>query len=154
MALVKLFLKNSLAKFWDENDPSFAGFPADTGQAAFLWGEAIGAYTASLTPPSTTLLLAKENLKKSLFLVFEKKTHNVELLANAFDRYAIDIGAGMAPNFTFTPPVPFPIESIVSIGLSVNTSRDALLVWVDAIDAWIRTATATNTSTDATILWS
>lgn len=154
MALLKSTLEAEMSKFWDRTSPNFEGHPNDFGQAAYLWSEAISKYMLALTPPSKTQVAAKQALKLDLNLVFASQTNSVNIFGVAFDKYADAIGVGMAPEFTFTPPVSFPINTIVTVGKSTTTMKEGLGVWVDAIDSWIRTATATPNSGGSPILWS
>ncbi len=98
MTLVKATLKQGLlAAYTNVGDTAAA--------CANAIGDAVGAYAASVVPPSLAVAAATMALKAALAGAFSAGPgQGLALAETAFTAFGAAVGVGMAPGFTATPP--------------------------------------------------
>lgn len=129
---------------------------ATIAACATLWADATESYAAAIEPPSTGVSSAAAALETALVSAFGNSdaASTASAMEAAFAQFAATVGAGMAPAFTATPPPgevgfaglfapPFPA-----------THAEAAADVSSAIDAWMRTGTATPSGGGAPVNWS
>ena len=164
MALLKQTFRDSISRIWLPESDRFVGRPKEPTTAAFHWAQAFGDYFLQVTPSSTTVFAARVSLSTSLARVFSRNRDDARRMGEALDRFALAVAGGMQPAFTATPPIPFPVEALVEAArlLPWRTTPSGpqpdypsgLALWVDAVDAWARTGTATSNGSGGVIPWS
>lgn len=154
MALISTLLKSEFEKFWDQESPSFEGFPENEVDAAVKWADAINQYASAVIPVSTTSELAKTSLLTLLSTISNVSQNGIAVLPSAFASYAAQLALGMQPAFTGTPPaIPINFSSLYALGLSGASNSECLDEFVSLVHAWFKTGIAVNNSTLATINW-
>lgn len=115
---------------------------ATAAACAASWASAFGSYAGSLVPASTTVAAAQATLQSALAAAFASPSAAAAMDAG-FQAAAATIGAGMLPTFAAVPP-PSPIgwASVLAEPYSATAAAAATKVSA-AIDAWMKTGTAT-----------
>ncbi len=128
--------------------------PADSaGGCAQAWADAMGDYAATVVPPSTTVVLAKQALAAALAGAFASPTA-APGMESAFATFAVSVGAGMAPAFVAAPP-PSPVGFASLFAQPPPATHAAAAAALAArVQAWMVTATATPAAGGAPIPWS
>lgn len=125
---------------------------ATIADCAQLWANAIQSYAAPVAPPSATVAAAGALLATQLAAAF-----GLPAAASAMDAamtsFAATVGAGMAPAFVAVPP-PAPVNFALLFAEPYPTTAAEFGQRVgSAIDAWMRTGTATPALGGAPIPW-
>jgi hypothetical protein len=132
-----------------------ATMPKDIAAAASDWATAVDNYASSVVPPSTTAAAAKSAFQSIMMGVDPNTQNGIPLLIAAFTAYATQLGLGMAPTFTGTPPpLPLNIVPVTILGLNGGSADDCAALFATITDAWFRTGLAINNSSGVTIPWS
>jgi hypothetical protein len=72
----------------------------------------------------------------------------------AFTNYAAQLGLGMQPNFSATPPpVKIDFSSVYLLGNNGGSAFQCANAMAGIIDVWFRTGLAVNNSSGVTINW-
>lgn len=160
MALIPATLAQELSKILNPNDPLFKGYPADTTQAIANFAIAINGYAGLVTPPSVGQALGITAFNTTMAPIAVKPITPTsptfqQLFPSALLAYATQLGIGMAPAFTGTPPViPIVLESVWELGLTPGTTHQQVIQLLSTtIDAWFRTGLAVNNASGATVTW-
>lgn len=114
--------------------------PATALECGKAWADAVQAYAASIVPPSATVAAAAQALAAALGGAFSA-TGGLPLMDAAFAAFAAALGGGMA-GYAAVPP-PLPIGFAVVLASPASTHAEAAQRVAQAIDAWMRTGTAT-----------
>jgi hypothetical protein len=126
---------------------------ATSAACAALWASAFGSYASGVVPPSTTVPAAQAALQSALGAAFATPSALAAMDA-AFTAAASTIAAGMAPSFTGVPP-PSPIGWATVLNGPAATAAAAAAKVTAAIDAWMKTGTATLVAPPNTLVpWS
>lgn len=151
--LVPTILKTSLQEIFDQESPSFKGFPENLTQAAVRWGDAFDGYAKAVIPISISSAAAKAAFITT-FLTMNSE-NGLTQFPSCFHNYAIALAAGMTPLFTGVPPVLPPVLTpVFTLGLSEAKSLDCINLLVEIVDKWMRTGIAIQTTTKVPIPWS
>lgn len=130
----------------------FTNYCKDENDVAEKWGNVIEKYTKQITPPSLTIIQAKE-----AFQIEMKKiniTNGLIQLPLAFDKHATILAQGMNPLFTGTkPPMLIILTPVFAAGFAGASANTCSILMTDIIDLWYKTGTAVNNSSGATIKW-
>lgn len=152
MALVKATLASAIQAL--SESPPGIGAPDPALVQANAWGDAIGAYFATITPPSATVAAATTTIKAALHSAFSTVGGAGAGMESAFAAFGATVGAGMAPAFVAVPPA-------APVGFAAFFARDpdgdaaqAAADIADLIDAWAKTGTATPSGGGPPVPWS
>lgn len=121
----------------------------DEATARAAWADAIETLCAGIVPASTTVTAAATALEADLAGFNEPSAAQASLEA-ALVTFAAEVGAGMAPAFTATPPV-------APVGITFPTEDDAQAAAdaiIDTINTWLQTGTATPSGGGSPVNWS
>lgn len=145
MTLVASSLQNSLQALSESPGATIA-------DCAKLWANAVQSYAATITPPSVTAPAAGAVLATQLASAF-----SLPAAASAMDAamttFAATLGSGMLPGFVAVPP-PVPVGFALLFAEPYPTTAAEFGQRVgSAIDAWMRTGTATPALGGAPIPW-
>ena len=156
MALVAASLVGNLSGIFESPPLTVEG-------CAEAWAEAMFSYSALLTPPVSPPVAAQAALTTQLVSIFSAATSapvdpNVAALRmeEAWYTFAVSLGAGMLPPFTASPAN---IPLLGGVGFSTlfeerpDTTLEAAQNVGNAIDSWMRTGTAVNSTTSVTVPW-
>lgn len=154
MPLLVATLQEQLALFLDKTATGYAP-PDDAAHAAFLWGEAVDAYVATIAPPSLTMALAKPLLVAGLSGM---RTAGPAALEAGFSAYAAQLALGMLPAFAAaTPPLPGTLITgvlpLAALGLAGASPSSQVAALASVIDLWFRTGTAVPIAGPPPIFW-
>lgn len=132
--LVPSVLKAELLTFFGHAPDSYAA-------CGVSWADAVGAYAASITPPSTTVAAATAALGLSLGDAFAKPLAMIDMEVS-FAQFAVTLGGGMA-GYVATPP-PGLVGFATAFAAPVPTTHDEAATRISQlIDTWMRTGLAT-----------
>lgn len=136
----------------DQEYDKFEGFPKSNEEAAERWSEAFFLFAKDISPPSSSMVLAKESMRERLMSVnFSENLRALELAVMEFARIA---SIGMSPNFLATPPtVLLDYSKTYAIGFSGGTAKGVAEAIASVSYEWFVTGTAINNSTSVTIKW-
>ena len=134
-----------------------ADYPASRAECAQAWADAMKAYATGVVPPSATVAAAAPALEAALFSAFALTSRNdlASALEAAFGTFALTVASGMAPTNTGVPPAGL----VGFLGLFsqpyATTRHEGVVRVANAIDAWMRTGTATLVAPPYTVVtWS
>lgn len=157
MPLNRNNLITEIRKINDESFDDFEGFPETIESTATRWANLVDNYAgANLIPVVNPIFLESARIAFfNQFLLLSNKTQNgIQVFANAFAAYAVQIALGMQPVFTgLVPPTRLSIESIIPVGLNGGSAQVIASLLATLIDTWFRTGTAINNQTGATVNW-
>lgn len=120
------------------------------GQA---WADAVQAYASGIVPPSAQVAAAASALSGALATAFQAENAAGPMEA-AFAAFVATVGVGMAPAYTATPPAGA-IGFAAIFASTKNTHSQAADEIANAIDAWMKTGTATLATPPNTVVpWS
>lgn len=134
--------------------PGLPGAGANTAApsgaaAAQLWATAVGAWAAGIVPASVGVAAAQSALQATLAGLFgtpRSTAGEIATLAGALESahvaFATAVGLGMAGYTPVPPPGPIGFLAILTAGPR-DSSQEAADEIADALDAWMRTGTAT-----------
>lgn len=134
--------------------PGLPGAGANTAApsgaaAAQLWATAVGAWAVGIVPPSTGVAAAQTALQATLAGLFgtpRSTPAEISTLAGALESahltFATAVGLGMAGYTPVPPPGPIGFLAILTASPR-DSSQEAADAIADALDAWMRTGTAT-----------
>lgn len=126
---------------------------ATIADCAQLWANAFQAYAAPVAPPSVAVVAAGAVLNGQLAAAFALPNAAAAMDA-ACTAFALTIGAGMAPAFIAVPP-PAPVGWAQLFAEPYpSTAAQAAQKISAAVDAWMRTGTATPSLGGSPIPWS
>lgn len=149
MPLVKDTLQTGLVELFEDPPDTAAG-------CAQAWANAVADYTTAIFPTSTTVSVASNTLFSALTVTFQTSLDAAITAAQmelAFAAFATTVGTGMA-GYTATPPAG-QVGFLTLFGTPESTVESAAIKFADAIDAWIRTGTATLIASPfTTVNWS
>ena len=129
--------------------------PKDIATAALDWATAVDNYASSVIPPSINAAAAKSAFQSVMLGVDPNTQNGIPLLITAFTAYATQLGLGMAPTFTGTPPpTPINIAPITVLGLSGGSAEVCAALFATTADLWFRTGLAVNNSSGVIVPWS
>ena len=153
MPLITTTLNDGLRRIFDEEYPSFEGFPQTLEEAVVRWGNVIDTYAGiNLIPFSTTSQLARTAFENTLLSL--QPSNGALIIQNAFLTYTVTIAQGMLPAFQgVPPPIPLNLIPIFGVGFAGGTSQEVASLLTTAIDTYFRTGTAINTQSGATVNW-
>lgn len=150
MPLVKSILEQELKTIFNPDT-----MPGSIPEAADAWASAVDKYASQVIPSSTTSAAAKAAFQGLMSGVTPDLKNGIIQLVAAFTAYAAQLGLGMAPTFTATPPaIPINIAPVVSLGLGGGSGDECAALLATIADTWFRTGLAVNNSSGATIPWS
>lgn len=153
MALNKQILIDEIRKITDESFSGFEEFPKTSQEAGERWAAAVSAYAGSIVPSSQEA----ENAESSFISTFTPlvETDANAAFAAAFTTYAAQLGLGMQPTFTATPPpTPIVLAPVFAVGLGGGSAQQCAQTMAEIVDLWFRTGSAVNNSSGAIIPWS
>ena len=128
-----------------------ANYPADSTAVANAWADVADVLLAQVVPASTTSVAARQAFVAIMSGINPTIPNGLTLMENAFMAYAAQIGVGMAPAFTATPPpTPPPIAITLNVPLDAQTAAGLL---ASVLETWAHTGTATNVSSGVTSGW-
>jgi hypothetical protein len=132
---------------------TFASPPADAAGCAAQWADAAEAWASSLVPASTTVTSAAAVLEGQLASAFGSP-NAIPGMESAFAAFGVAVGLGMA-GFTPVPPAgPVGFASIFG-GPAPETHAQAASAVAGALDAWMKTGSATLIAPPFTVVpWS
>lgn len=119
----------------------FGHAPDGYAACGLAWADAVGAYAASITPPSTTVIGAAAALGVSLGNAFAKPLATPDM-ETAFAQFALALGGGMA-GYVATPPPGLVGFATAFTGPMPTTQDQAASRFSQLIDTWMRTGLAT-----------
>lgn len=135
MPLVVSTLSSALAS-------NFAAPAADAAGCGQQWADAVQAYAAAVVPPSTTVAAAAATLAGALGSAFASPSA-IGPMETAFAAFGATVASGMAPAFTGVPPAgPVGFASVFG-GALPETHGEAASNVASAIDAWMKSGSAT-----------
>jgi hypothetical protein len=152
MTLIRDTLLTELRKGLDEKYIQFTKHPSNLQEAGKIWSDAFSNYTKSIIPISTTVESAKGKFISTFNTI--TNTNGKLVFASCFQLYCVELGLGMQPLFTATPPPTLPIfDSVFTSGLTGSSTEICLEQICTVIDTWIRTGLAINNSSGVTVNW-
>lgn len=155
MALVKSSLEQEFFTFVAKDHPTFQDFPKNAQEVAQFWTDAIMNYASAVTPPVTppATQSARTALYNALLAGASMNTFT-SALTSGMSSMASALAGGMSPTFTgVPPPAPLNISPVISAGMNGASGETCSVMLATIIDTWMRTGTATNTSSGATTVW-
>ena len=130
---------------------------ATIADCAQQWANAMQGYASGVVPASTQVAAAAATLQGALASAFASvdAATTAAAMEASFLAFATTVGAGMAPAFVATPP-PSPVGFAARFSAIPKpaTHAAAAASFGGAIDAWMRTGTATPSVGGAPVLWS
>lgn len=131
----------------------FGNAPATYEGCGRAWADAVGAYAASVTPPSTTVSAAAVQLGMALAGAFAQESA-LAAMESAFSAFGVSVGAGMA-GYVPTPPPGAVGFAAAFAGPMPQTQGEAAQRMSGLIDTWMRTGTASLAVPPGTVIpWS
>lgn len=110
-------------------------------------------YAAAIIPASTTISAAASTLSGALNTAFATEAA-AAAMESAFAAFAVTVGGGMAPAFVATPP-PAPVGfATLLVPPFPETHEAGATAMKNAIDAWMKTGTATPSGGGSPVPWS
>lgn len=153
MPLTPPILTNELAKFMDDQVPSFEGFPSATNVGQ-KWAAAVDAYASKVIPASIAAAIAKTAMAGAMAGASAPGAGTAAIPA-AFAAYAATLGGGMAPAFVAVPPpAPLSLDPAFAVGMSGGSASAVISQIVTIVDTWFRTGTATPALGGPPVPWS
>lgn len=139
-------LKTEFLGFFGSAPSTYEG----CGQA---WADAVGAYAASITPPSTSVQAAATSLAQGLGAAFALPS-GTAAMESAFASFAAAVGLGMA-GYVPTPP-PGPVGFLAAFSQAIpKTHEEAADRMAGLIHGWMTTGLATLAVPPGTVVpWS
>lgn len=139
MSLVKKTLQTQLNNIIKDS-------PKNLQDGILRWADAIDTYAKEVNPSSTTNEEAKTIFISTMQSI---PSGGLSIFESAIIAYAAQLGVGMAPNYTSTPPpTPIVLQSISLLGLNGGSNKQCTKLTVDIIDAYFRTGTAVDVSSN------
>ena len=135
----------------DITAPTSGVFPTSVAEASTRWGEVAETLGANVVPASDSALLAKNQFVAVLGTM--SGATGLIVIKAAFMAYATTLASGMtASGFTGVPPTSPPAIETVLIGTAfpADVVANGLAV---LLTAWMRTGSAVNIATGATVPW-
>jgi len=151
--------KADFVKYFSPGDPSYVGDITTSGAQARIdaanrvrtaWKEALETKLPGIVPASSSVSAAVSAFESA---------YDGETLASfqaAMSAMASSLGSGMA-DVTLNPPLGYSATPPAALFLPTTTTDnyDTLCQELDTqLDTWLKTGTATNNSTSATVNWS
>jgi hypothetical protein len=118
-----------------------ADYPSTLEACAKAWAGAVTAWAAGVVPPSATVAAAGTALEGALVAAF--KAQSLTAVDAALLAFAVQVGGGMAPAFVAVPPAGPPGLAQLLAGARAETRQAGVEMVAAALDAWLRTGTAT-----------
>lgn len=117
-------------------------YPASRQAAAAEWADAVEAWISGITPPSTTIHVARTSLEIALASAFG--THNAgPAMDAAFQSFGTLVAAGMLPSFAAVPP-PAPVGFASALFAEKPATRQAGVDLIaSALQSWALSGLAT-----------
>lgn len=141
----------------DPNDPLFQGYPENSTLAIQNFANAINNYAKFVVPVTTPVsqqLGVQAFITTMTSITIQPGPTFQSLFPTALTMYATQLGLGMAPAFTGSPPVtPLQLDPVWEIGLNGGTTQAVITALVPLIDAWFRTGIAVNNASGVTTTW-
>lgn len=151
MSLDKNKLILEIRKINDASSNIHEGFPDNVIEASNRWSSAISIFCEDMSPPSSSLELARLSLESILLTV---PLLGEVAFTNGLISFAAILSTGMLPNFTPTVPLMPPILTpAFSIGMSGGSAEEVAVEMSNIIFDWLTTGTAINTLTSQVINW-
>ena len=143
--LEKKLLQQSLTSFWKNNQPS------SYNEFAEVFSQAIVNFLSTLIPASTTLLLAKESMRKEL--LFSQNFGDFTLIEKSLFVCVSEVSKGMAPTFVSvaTPMISF--GDIWDKALRGDDVDNVIKLFVDRFYNYLILQKAINASSGVVINW-
>lgn len=147
MALIKSTLKDSLERL-------FSTPPSSPPELAKAWSDAFFSYVSSITPPANPALLegGKQVMVGALTAAFVSPATALPAFEAAFVAGAAVVGASMAPAFVGTLALP-PNFVILAVPPFPPNYSAAAEKWASHIDTWLKSGTAVQSVSGATVPW-
>ena len=150
MPLVSTILEQKLKTIFNPQT-----MPGSIPEAASALASAFDSYASQIIPPSATSAAAKAAFQSAMSGVSPDLKNGTVQLAVGLTAYAVQLGLGMQPAFTATPPaVPINIAPVMALGLGGGSGDQCAALLATITDAWFRTGLAINNSSGVTLPWS
>lgn len=126
-------------------------YPGSRAAAAAHWALAMAAYASAIVPPTTTLPVARIGLEAALLTAFGA-VDAAASMETAFAAFAAQLALGMAPAYAAVqPPGDVGFAALFTLPRP-STRQEGVERVANAIDAWMRTGTATLAAPPNTVI--
>lgn len=137
----------------DEFAAFFGAAPATYDGCGRAWADAVGEYAKTVTPPSTTVAAAAEQLGTALGAAFAEPLA-ITAMEAAFTAFGAAVGGGMTGYVATPPPGPVGFANAFAQPMP-QTQAEAAERMSALVDTWMRTGTATLAVPPSTVVpWS
>jgi len=154
MPLVSSTLKSALQAIF-EGAAQSAKAPPQESALAQQWASAMFSYGGPVAPPSASGAAAQAAMQSAL-AGFSQANQAATVLETAFAAFAASLATGMTATgvFSLAKPPTGPVGFADVFGGTFDDARQAAQAIADKVDTWMKTGTATNATSGATIPWS
>lgn len=156
--MLKETLKSEVRKINDTNYDLFAGFPKNCAtEACNRWGNAIFIYTIEIRPNNINVDLAKNifigSIRQICYISGTLRT-SATIFENSLILFANELLDGF-PGYNGIMPIGRPnLYPVFYRGYRGNSAEKFAEDFSTEVDRWMRTGTAINITTGATVNWS
>lgn len=147
-------LVDMIRRINDTSYPNFEDFPGDKYAAAARWAEAMKEYAKDIIPKSVSLEAAGSAMENVLKTI-EPRGGGIGKLELSIIHFADVLATGMSPLFTGSAPTSgLDFNDIYYQGLSGESAKVIAEQLAARIHNWMKTGTAINNNSGATVNWS